>query len=228
MKRKVYNLVAGAVLFVFSSSVFSVEASDPKKVACVGDSITYGAGVKARRHNNYPAQLGRMLGENWEVKNFGVNGATLLKKGDKPYWKLAAYQSALQFEPDVVIIKLGTNDTKPHNWKHKAEYINNYVEMIKSFKALKSKPTVWVCYPVPAYPERWGISDKTIKTEVMPMVDAVSKMANVKIIDLYTALSEKSELFPDKIHPNAAGAKIIAETIHKTVSAQPAARVTSP
>ena len=127
-----------------------------------------------------------------------------------------------------MIIKLGTNDTKPKNWKHKAEYVDDYVELINSFKALKSKPTVWVCYPVPAYPARWGISDKTIKTEVKPMLDAVAKKTNVKIIDLYTALSGMPQLFPDKIHPNAAGAKIIAKTVHKTIAGQPAAAVAAP
>lgn len=223
MKFKVYHSVVAAVLFVFSSSALLVDAADPKKVACVGDSITFGAGVKNRGQNSYPVQLGKMLGESYEVKNFGVNGATLLKKGDKPYWKQGAYKSALKFEPDVVIIKLGTNDTKPKNWKHKSEYVAYYVEMIKSFKALKSKPMVWVCYPVPAYPERWGISDKTIKTEVKPLLDAVAKEAGVKIIDLYTALSDMPKLFPDKIHPNAAGAKIIAETVKMAIVAKPAA-----
>ena len=111
MKIKVYHSVIVAVLFVFSSSVLLVQAADPKKVACVGDSITFGAGVKDRGQNSYPVQLGKMLGAKWQVKNYGVNAATLLKKGDKPYWKLAAYQSALKFEPDVVIIKLGTTTT---------------------------------------------------------------------------------------------------------------------
>lgn len=212
-------------MLAFSCSLTLSEASEVKKVACVGDSITFGAGVKNRGANSYPVQLGKLLGQDYQVKNFGVNGATMLKKGDKPYWKLGAYKAALKFEPDVVVIKLGTNDTKPHNWKHKADYVANYLEMISSFKALKSKPTIWVCYPVPAYPERWGISDKTIRTEVKPLLDAVAKESNVKIIDLYTALSDKPKLFPDKIHPNAAGAKIIAETVHKAIAAQPAALV---
>ncbi len=61
------------------------------KVACVGDSITFGFTIENRDQNSYPAQLGRLLGKNWEVKNFGVIGATLLKKGDMPYWKQKAW-----------------------------------------------------------------------------------------------------------------------------------------
>ncbi len=225
MNHRACHLAIATMCCLFSFPMLSVNAEEVIKVACVGDSITFGAGVKNRGQNNYPVQLGKLLGKDYQVKNFGVNGATMLKKGDKPYWKLGAYKAALAFEPDVVVIKLGTNDTKPHNWKHKAEYVANYVEMIQSFRSLKCKPTIWVCYPVPAYPERWGISDKTIRTEVKPALDAVAKKAKVKIIDLYTALSGKPQLFPDKIHPNAAGAKIIAETVHKAIAAKPAALV---
>src|SRR3712207_5545352 len=82
------------------------------RVACVGDSITYGAGVSGREKNSYPAVLGQWLGTKWDVRNFGVSGATLLKKGNRPYWKQQKFADALQFKPDVVIIKLGTNDSK--------------------------------------------------------------------------------------------------------------------
>ena len=90
-------------------------------VSCVGDSITFGAAIKDRGKNSYPSQLQELLGDDYKVNNFGVNGATLLKRGDKPYWKLEAYKKALGSNPDIVIIKLGTNDTKPHNWKHKKD-----------------------------------------------------------------------------------------------------------
>lgn len=85
----------------------------PIRLACVGDSITQGDGLAA--DDSYPSQLQALLGEEWKVGNFGVSGRTLLKKGDHPYWTESAYQKALEFEPDVVIIMLGTNDTKEHN-----------------------------------------------------------------------------------------------------------------
>ena len=217
MKRNMFCLIAAATLGLCVTPTFADDAAkpaEPTRVACVGDSITFGAAIKNRNANSYPAQLAGMLGDKWNVKNFGVNGATLLKKGDKPYWKLKAFKDALEFKPNIVIIKLGTNDSKPRNWNHKSEYVADYVEMVKQFQALDSKPTVWVCYPVPAYPGRWGITDKVMKEEVMPRIDTVAKEAGVEIIDLYTALSDKKEMFPDTVHPSAAGAKVIAETIH--------------
>src|SRR5438309_1365900 len=76
------------------------------KLACIGDSITYGSGIKDRAHDSYPAQLAKMLGDKFNVRNFGVSGATLLKAGDRPYSKTKQYQPALDFAADVVVIML--------------------------------------------------------------------------------------------------------------------------
>ncbi len=218
MNRKTFLSFFSAIC-VFASTWSACEAAReaPKRIACVGDSITFGAAIKDRVKNCYPAQLGRMLGEKFEVRNFGVNGATLLKKGDKPYWKLKAYANARDFQPEIVVIKLGTNDSKPRNWKHKEEYFADYMELIESFRKLGSKPVVWLCYPVPAYPGRWGITDKVMKEEVMPRLDEVAKKSGCKVIDLYSALSDKKEMFPDLVHPNAKGATLIAEAVSSAI-----------
>jgi lysophospholipase L1-like esterase len=89
------------------------------KVACVGDSITHGAGVEEREKNNYPKQLGELLGNRFEVRNFGRSGATLSRVGDLPYASTDEFKAAIAWQPDMVIIKLGTNDTKPRTGKTK-------------------------------------------------------------------------------------------------------------
>jgi len=183
------------------------------RVACVGDSITYGAGIKDRKHKSYPAQLDRMLCEKWDVRNFGVNGATLLKEGDKPYWKQKAFQQALAFEPHVVIIKLGTNDTKPQNWEHKDDFAADCRAMIERFRTLDTEPRIFLCRPVPAFPGRWGIRDAVIREGVIPIVNRVAKEKRVGVIDLYEALKGKKALFPDTVHPNAKGAGLMAKRI---------------
>src|SRR5260221_6562390 len=110
------------------------------RVACVGDSITYGAGITDRAHNSYPAQLASMLGSKWTVQNFGVSGTNLLKQGDHPYWNEQAFKDALAFKPHAVVIKLGTNDSKPQNWAHKDDFVADYLALIRSFQELESKP----------------------------------------------------------------------------------------
>jgi lysophospholipase L1-like esterase len=122
--------LVGALLLVPTSLSF---AADKIRVACVGDSITFGAGVEKREVNNYPKVLGSLLGDKYEVRNFGVSGATLLSKGDHPYIKTGAYSDAKKFAPQIVIIKLGTNDTKPQNWKHEADFLADATNMIKEF-----------------------------------------------------------------------------------------------
>jgi len=186
------------------------------RVACVGDSITYGATIADREQHSYPAQLGRYLGKKWDVRNFGVGGATLLKQGDRPYWNETAYKQALTFVPDAVIIKLGTNDTKPENWAYKDLFVTDYVALINSFKALGCR--IWICLPVPAFPERWGISDDIIKQETIPMIRDIAQQTNVPVIDLYQTLAGRPDLFPDQIHPNAQGAGIMAGTIYTALT----------
>jgi len=207
------------ILLVLSVAIvlgLTVNIADAKLVACVGDSITYGSGISNRDYNSYPAQLDRILQKfdnQWQVQNFGVSGATLLRNADKPYVQQSAYNQVLAANPDAIIIKLGTNDSKPHNWVLKDDFVSDYSFLIDAFAELPSKPKIWICYPVPAFNDNFGISNAVIKDEIIPLVSQIAELKGVEIIDLYTALSDTSALFPDGIHPNAEGAKLIAEAI---------------
>ena len=86
--------------------------------------------------------------------------------------------------------------------------------MIAHFQKLSNKPSIYLCLPAPVYQTRWGINEKTVTGSVIPIIRKVAKDTNLPIVDLYQALSGKPEMFPDKIHPNAAGAKVMAKTIH--------------
>jgi acyl-CoA thioesterase-1 len=183
------------------------------RIACVGDSITYGSAIKDREKNNYPTVLGRSLGDKFEVRNFGVSGATLIKKGDFSYWDQPAFSAVTKFNPHIVVIKLGTNDTKPQNWKFAAEYTADYEAMVDHFEALPAKPKIWLCTPAPVYQTRWGINEERVVEGVIPGLRDLAKRKGLPVIDLYRALTGKPEMFPDKIHPNAAGAKVIAKTV---------------
>ena len=215
--RRVF--VLSALWLVASCSVF-LRAEDEKiRIACVGDSITFGAGVDHREQNAYPVVLGKLLGEKYDSKNFGVSGATLLKKGDLPWWKQGAFKAATDFNPNIVVIKLGTNDTKPQNIKFKDEFATDLAALVDHFAQLPAKPKVFLCLPVPAYATQWGINEAGIKEMVFPAIEKVAKDKGCVIIDLHTALSDKANLFPDKIHPNAEGAAIIAKTVADAIQA---------
>lgn len=202
-------------LFVGTSSVSTAEDA-VTKIACVGDSITYGSGIQDRSQT-YPAQLQSMLGEGYEVKNFGRGGTTLLKNGRAPYSHVKECQAAKDYQPDLVIIMLGTNDTRPNNWAHADDFGSDYTELIKSFRELKSKPEVWICIPIPVFGEAWNINNKTLTEGVIPGVKKVADKTGVGLIDLYQPLAGKPELVPDKVHPKAAGAKIMAEVVRSAI-----------
>lgn len=218
--KAVLFFLAFSVLVItgFSQSIDPSKYQYPVKVACIGNSITYGSGIDNRPLNSYPAQLQRMLGDKWIVRNFGVGGRTLLKKGDHPFGNEEAYTQAKEFMPDVVIIKLGTNDTKPQNWKFSKEFYSDYKAMVRELKALPSHPQIFVCKPVPAYATQWGINDSIIVHGVIPTVEKLAKEEKLQVIDLYAPLSGKTELFPDHIHPNAEGAGLMAKTIYKALT----------
>src|ERR1700722_8484137 len=202
------------------------------RVACVGDSITFGATIQNRESNSYPAQLSRLLGVGYDVRNFGVSGATMLEKSDLPYLHRSEYTNALTFAPDIVVIMLGSNDSKhhdagspanvPENWANKADYVPDYEKLIASFRQINPKVKVFVCLPPPCFSERWGINDKTIHDEIIPLIHKVARASHAKIIDLNTPLAGKPEMFSDTIHPNSAGAKLMTATVYHALTGKKA------
>ena len=130
MNMKIFHLVMGLLFFLGGNL-----QAQKIKVSCVGNSVTYGYLIPEREKNCYPAQLARMLGENYEVTNFGKSGATLLNKGHRPYMKQPEFERALQFAGDLVVIHLGLNDTDPRDWpNYRDDFIPDYLALIDSFR----------------------------------------------------------------------------------------------
>lgn len=205
-------------------------APDAIRVACIGNSITDGSGIDMASMHGYPASLQQLLGKEYWVKNFGVSGRTMLNKGDRPYMKEMAWRDALAFRPDVVVIKLGTNDSKPQNWQHSAEFKQDLVQMItelcpelgqlpknkkKRAKALAEvKTKIFLCTPIPAFKSTWNINDSVIVNGVIPIQQEVAKEYGLQVIDLHTLFGNDSNMMvADGIHPNERGARRMAEII---------------
>ena len=198
---------------------FKAPRKDAVRVACIGNSITFGAGIKNRSRDSYPSVLARMLGDSYWVKNFGVSARTMLNKGDHPYMNEPAYKNALAFNPNIVVIKLGTNDSKSFNWKYKADFMKDAQNMINAFKGLPSQPKIYLCYPSKAYLTGDGINDDIISKEIIPMIKKLAKKNDLSVIDLHTAMDGLPELFPDRIHPNEKGAQVMAKAVYQSISA---------
>jgi lysophospholipase L1-like esterase len=189
----------------------------PIKVACVGDSITEGRGLG---DNTYPEQLQRMLGSNFEIRNFGVSGATLLEQGDKPYTQQDLYHQSLSFRPNVVVIMLGTNDSKPQNWQFKSRFEPDYKRLVHTYASLPSHPRIWLVYPTPVTGEnKYSIREAPVDAETGIIDVAHSRHAGV--IDIHGALHDHEDDFPDHVHPNAEGAGYMAATVYQSLMGKP-------
>jgi alpha-L-fucosidase 2 len=184
----------------------------PVKIACVGDSITEGSGIKWQSKSAYPVVLGNLLGDKYQVLNCGRSSATLQKNGDLPYWCCNEFSNVFVFRPDVITIKLGTNDTKPQNWKL-GDYEADYQALVDTFKTISPKIKIILIKPVPVYKSRWGINDSTLTKGVFPVIDRIASKNKLQVIDLYQPMLQSGGDFPDDIHPNAKAAKKMAEII---------------
>lgn len=201
-------LLASVLIAHAAEPAPAANSSAPIRVACVGDSITQGAG--ADRGKSYPSQLQALLGDKWKVANFGVGGRTLLRKGDMPYWKEKALQDAVAFRPQFVIIMLGTNDTKPQNWVHHEKFVADYTALIDRFAAITPAPKIYICRPCPVpAPGNYGINEANVQLEI-PLIDQLARDKKLGLIDMHAALVDHPELLPDHVHPNTAGAALMA------------------
>jgi lysophospholipase L1-like esterase len=191
-------------------------AQSPIKVAFVGNSITQGPGRD--NPDSYPLQVGKLLGDSYTVKNFGVSGRTLLRKGDYPYWNEPQFQQVKEFRPDVVVIKLGTNDSKPQNWAHKADFVKDYLDLIAEFRAhMPADGKVYVIIPVPVTRVNFGINPEVMNNEQRLMLMEIIQKSGAEPIDLYTPLMNRTDLLPDGVHPNSEGLSIMAAVVARRI-----------
>lgn len=187
---------------------------DAVRVACIGNSITDGFGIDMASQRGYPAQLQQLLGNDYHVKNFGVSGRTMLNKGDLPYQNELAWRDALAFRPDIVIIKLGTNDSKPENWQYNKGFKDDLQQMVDALQANKNNPRIFLCTPIPAFKPTWNINDSVIVHGITPVINKVAKKNKLQVIDLHTLYANDGDkMIADGIHPDAKGARRMAEII---------------
>ena len=194
---------------------FKAPQENSIRVACIGNSITDGSGIDMSDAKGYPAQLQQLLGDKYNVRNFGVSARTMLNNGDHPYMKELAWRDALAFQPDIAVIKLGTNDSKPRNWQYGANFGKDMQQMIDSLRRLPSKPKIYLCSPIPAFKTQWGINDSTITAGVIPVIKKLAKKNHLQFIDLHTTFKDfdNKQIQQDGIHPTAKGAGQMARII---------------
>ncbi len=196
---------------------FKAPAEDAIRVACIGNSITDGFGIDMSDEYGYPAVLQQKLGEGYFVRNYGVSSRTLMNKGDLPYVNELAWRDAKAFNPQIVIVKLGTNDSKPENWQYGEDFMNDLSQMVDTLKSLPSKPEIYLATPIPAFKPTWNINDSVIANHIIPIIQKVAKKKKCIVIDLHSTFTDGSLVIPDGIHPNRKGAARMADLIYEAI-----------
>lgn len=203
------------------NSMLQSKTGNPIKIACVGNSITYGTGIKDRANDSYPAQLQKLLGNKYVVGNFGKPGATLLTKGHMPYIAQAEYRQAIDFKGDIVVIHLGINDTDPRNWpNYRDEFVPDYLKLIDSFKQSNPQCRIVIAFltPITDLHRRFISGTQQWHEEIQKAIHTVATVSGAELIDFHTPLYSYPILFPDALHPNEEGAGIMAKTVYAAIT----------
>lgn len=189
------------------------------RIACVGDSITRGTFVWRRTSKCYPAQLQASLGDGYCVRNFGANGCAAQRDSDRPYWDCSAFAQSISWQPDTVLLMLGTNDSRGDNWRGVGPFVADYHDLVEHYRSLPSRPRLWLLTPPALFrlgnseKVRYGMDDSALR----PMCDAIREVARdleCGLIDINADTASHPEVFRfDGVHPGGAGAALIAHTV---------------
>ena len=179
------------------------------RVACIGDSITEGSG--------YPFRLQLLLGPNYTVVNFGHSGSTVSLDSNLPYMNQTEFQRAQEFDPDIIVIMLGTNDAQPQV-DCEDNFEADYTQLITSLQGLEGTQHIWVVRSPPIFNNNTSYNNTILVNTVLPQIDSLADDMNLPTVDMYDALSSHPDYFVDGVHPNPSGAYSIASNIYDAIT----------
>lgn len=214
------------IIYILSLSFLypaSVWAQEKIKIAAIGDSVTEGLGLDDPKKEAYPAVLQDMFGEGYTVGNFGHSGATLLKKGHRPYAETQEFKDAIAYGADVAVIHLGLNDTDPRNFpNYRDEFVRDYLWLIDTLKADNPNLRIYIANLSPIFTghPRFSSSTFTWYHAIRDLIFQVAEVSQLPVIDLYAALHNRPDLITDAptLHPNKQGAAMIAKTVYQHIT----------
>ena len=217
MKQKIILLLT-ALLFFYSNSF----AQNQKiKIACIGNSVTYGYRLKDPSTQSYPAQMQKMLGDKYEVNNYGHSGATLLRNGHNPYYKTKEFSEAIKLVPDIAIIHLGLNDTDPRDWNNYSnDFRGDYSWLIDTLRKTNPNVKIYICLMTPIFNShpRFRSGTRDWYWKIQNLIPEIAKVNHTGLIDLHTPFYFHPNLFPDALHPNKEGAMVMAKTVYSAIT----------
>lgn len=233
MKKKIFTVlvsillvlalvVAGGFAYLYFNGMSGMSNTTEAKegqtrIACVGDSITYGHGISNWPENNYPTVLQKLLGSAYHVNNYGVSSFAVQDTADRPYMTLAHYQESLAYDADVVVFMMGSNDAKPENWIDAASFRADLETILDTYEAAE----IILCTPASAFfldGQTEGVTSHDIQplvvNEIAEICRTVAQERGYTLIDIHTLTAAHPEWFSnDGVHPSNEGAAAIAQAV---------------
>ena len=195
------------------------------KVACVGDSITYGHGIKNWPKNNYPVLLQNLLGEEYHVNSYGVSGRAVQDNSDQPYRALPHYEESVAYEADIIVFMMGSNDTKPENWFGEEAFQTALMDLLDDYTQGEKKPAIYIC-TTPACFFMEGSEGELTSHDLRPayadiiaeIVRQTAEELGYPVIDIHELTKQNPQWFAkDGVHPNNDGAAAIAQAVYEAI-----------
>jgi lysophospholipase L1-like esterase len=186
-------------------------AARPIRITCVGASdvsspTPYGT-------PNWPDYIASLLGYEYTITNCGASGTTMIQQGNAPYWNTQQYTNGINSAPDIVIIMLGSNDSKPYNWVYQTNYTPDYEQMINQYRNLPSHPRIYLATLLTVYGAgNYDITDPIVTGQLCPIIKQIAFDEGLPVVDINAATKNMPQNFPDNVHPDIAGAKVVAQT----------------
>ena len=222
-------LIGGGFAYLYFNGMSgisnTVEAQEGQiKVACVGDSITYGHGISNWPQNNYPTVLQNLLGDGYHVNNYGVSSYAVQDTADRPYMTLTHYQESLSYGADIVVFMMGSNDAKPENWIDAEHFKEDLLTILDSY----ADAQIILCTPASAFlleGRTEGVTSHDIQPLVVEEIAAVTRQVaeerGYTLIDIHSFTAAHPEWFAkDGVHPGNEGAAAIAQEVAAILTAQ--------
>lgn len=233
--KKHLSVIVCMVLFLLCGCSANSGKEEPKmdeqaeefiNIACVGDSLTQGIGATGWKNDDYtysyPTQLGTLLGSGYKIGNFGKGSSYVWYYEGRTenlwYPKTVQYGLSNQFDANIVIILLGSNDARVMtNYADSDKFKTELVKIVEHYLDLESKPKVYVATsPTMQLYDRQ--KEEKLRKYIIPVQREVARELGCPLIDIYDGLyqyfSTKEGLASDNLHPNDAGYKKIAEYIY--------------
>ena len=190
-----------------------------KRVACIGDSLTWGFSLPDPRRQSYPSLLQERLGEDYVVRNFGCNGASVRCDAHLPYVETLAYGESRAWNPDIVLLMLGSNDVTPWDWDA-AAFRRDYERIVASYRELPSPPRIILLAPIRMFRVMGctlgGLSPETLEEGVRSVIREVAGECGLPCIDLVDLFTDASYCY-DGVHPDVEGTRLMAEEISSKI-----------